>query len=161
MPIFMKYGTVKGDATAEGHKGTDGWMEVSSFQFGIGRGIATATGSGANREAGGPSVSEVTVTKQLDVATTPLIKEMATNKSVECVIEFCKTESSKLDVYMRYTLTDTLLSAYSVSSGGDRPSESLSLNFSKFECWEKSAATANTDGSPLTALYDIATGVMS
>ena len=40
MPIYIKYGDIKGDVTATGHLGSEGWVEINSFQFGIGRGIA-------------------------------------------------------------------------------------------------------------------------
>ena len=51
MPIYIKYGDIKGDVTAEGHKGTDGWVEIGSFQFGIGRGISSPTGGSTDRES--------------------------------------------------------------------------------------------------------------
>ncbi|MDA1073591.1 MAG: type VI secretion system tube protein Hcp, partial [Proteobacteria bacterium] len=34
-------------------------------------------------------------------------------------------------VYLTVELTDAIVSSYSASSGGDRPSESFSLNFTK------------------------------
>jgi type VI secretion system secreted protein Hcp len=50
MPIYVKYGKtmIKGNVTEKGHKE---WVEVSSFQFGIGRGIGSPVGRAANREA--------------------------------------------------------------------------------------------------------------
>ena len=48
MPIYIKYGDIKGDVTAEGHKD---WIEVNSFQWGVGRGISSPTGGGADRES--------------------------------------------------------------------------------------------------------------
>jgi type VI secretion system secreted protein Hcp len=35
--------------------------------------------------------------------------------------------------FQKYVLTNTLISGYSLSSGGDRPSESISLNFTKVD----------------------------
>ena len=42
MPIFLKYGAVKGDSTSKGH---EGWIILSSFQWGAGRGISSSQGS--------------------------------------------------------------------------------------------------------------------
>src|SRR5258706_6606126 len=42
-PIYMQYEGIKGDVTAKGH---EGWVELSSFQWGIGRGITSPTGGG-------------------------------------------------------------------------------------------------------------------
>ena len=65
MPIYMNYNSlaVKGDVTATGYVG---WIELNSFQFGVGRGISSPTGGSADRELSAPSVSEITVTKDQD-----------------------------------------------------------------------------------------------
>ena len=128
MPIYMQYDKIKGDVTEEGHKD---WVEVNSFQWGVGRGISTPTGAAHNREASAPSVSEVTITKPLDKATVPLLTEFYHGHGKEVKFDFCTTDKAKMRVYMSYTLTDVMLSGYSTSSGGERPSESLSLNFTK------------------------------
>ena len=49
MPIYMNYDnkTVKGDVTA---KGWEDWIELNSFQWGVGRGIASPTGGHEDRE---------------------------------------------------------------------------------------------------------------
>ena len=44
MAIYLQYGKIKGDVTTEGLKD---WIELRSFQWGVGRGIA----SPANRNA--------------------------------------------------------------------------------------------------------------
>ena len=73
MPIYMKYGTkIKGESLAEGHKGTEGWIEINSVQWGCSRGINTPVGGSGKREASAPSVSEITVTKLMD-STSPLL----------------------------------------------------------------------------------------
>jgi type VI secretion system secreted protein Hcp len=58
-------------------------------------------------------------------------------------------------VYAEYKLSDVLISGYSVSSGGDRPSESLSLNFTKIEYTYNTQNPDGTIGSATTA-YDLA-----
>ena len=40
MPIYVKYGTIAGNVTESGHTG---WVEVNSFQWGVGRGIGSPT----------------------------------------------------------------------------------------------------------------------
>jgi type VI secretion system secreted protein Hcp len=131
MPIYIKYGDIKGDVTAEGHKGTDGWVEVGSFQFGIGRGISSPTGGSVDRESSAPSVSEIVVTKVMDKSSYRWMEESLWGEGVNVQIDFCKTDKDKLEVYASYKLENCMVSGYSVSSGGDRPSESISLNFTK------------------------------
>jgi type VI secretion system secreted protein Hcp len=127
----MKYGALDGEATATGY---DKWVEVSSLQFGVGRGISAGVGGGSKREASAPSVSEITVTKTMDAFSPLTMKEAVGGKSVEVKIDMTQTDDSgKHIAYQQYILYNTLISGYSISSGGDRASESISLNFTKFD----------------------------
>ncbi len=157
MPVYIKYGDIKGDVSAEGHKGTDGWVEVSSFQFGVGRGISSPTGGAADREASAPSVSEITISKPMDVSSYRWLEEALWGEGQAVTIDFCKTDKDKLEVYAQYVLTDCMVSGYSVSSGGDRPSESLSLSFTKFEFVFTGMNPNNAGGANPRTGYDIAT----
>ena len=56
---------------------------------------------------------------------------------------------------MEYTLANALISGYSVSSGGDRPSESLSFNFTKIEMKFIPYDNEHNAGNPIPAGYDI------
>lgn len=131
MAIFLKYGDIKGETTQLTHKD---WIEVNSLQWGVGRGISSGVGGGSKREASAPSVSEMTVTKTFDIASPLLLKEAIGGKAVKVQLELTQTDNNGKHVsYQKYVLENTLISGYSVSSGGDRPSESLSLNFTKVD----------------------------
>jgi hypothetical protein len=54
MPIYIKYGDIKGDVTAEGHKGTDGWVEVNSFSS-ASAGHLVPDGGSVDRESSAPA----------------------------------------------------------------------------------------------------------
>jgi type VI secretion system secreted protein Hcp len=153
MPIYVKYAAINGDVTAEGHKQ---WIEVNSFQWGVGRGISSPTGGSADRESSAPSVSEVVVTKPTDIASTNLLHEALQGEGVEVTIDFCKTDKGNLQVYLSYTLTNTMISGFSLSSGGDRPQESLSFNFTKVSMTDVGMGAKNEDGQPATVGYDLA-----
>jgi type VI secretion system secreted protein Hcp len=154
MPIYLNYDSlaVKGDVTA---KGWENWIELNSFQFGLGRGIASPTGGSADRESSAPSVSEITITKDQDTSTGGIATAALQGEGVTVIIDFVKTSSGQLTKYMEYTLTNTLISGWSTSSGGDRPSESISLNFTKVKIDPTTIdATGNiTNATPVT--YDI------
>lgn len=131
MAIYMKYGDKKGEVTAEGYKD---WVELSSVQWGVGRGISMGAGGLSKREASAPSISEVTVTKTLDAFSPEALKEAIGGKGVEVKIDLTRTDNSGKHVaYQKYILSATMISGYSISSGGDRPSESISLNFAKVD----------------------------
>jgi type VI secretion system secreted protein Hcp len=48
-------------------------------------------------------------------------------------IHFTKTNKDQQDTYMEYILSNTLVSGFSTNSTGDRPVETVSLNFTKIE----------------------------
>ena len=129
MAIYMQYGDkIKGNVTAVGH---EKWIDVHSFQFGVGRAISTGVGKGKDREASTPSISEITLTKEMDESSPHLFQEATVGKASKVTIDFCTTGADKIETYLQYILENCMVSGYSISSGGDRPSESLSLSFTK------------------------------
>lgn len=154
MPIYMNYNSIPGDTTAEGH---EKWIELNSCQWGVGRGISSPTGGSADRESSAPSVSEITVTKATDVSSTKLLNEAYQGEGQKVQIDFCKTDKGKLEVYLTLNLENCMISGFSVSSGGDRPSESLSLNFTKVEFKNTGMGAGGDAGSPDSVTYDLAT----
>lgn len=159
MAIFLKYGSINGETTQVTHKQ---WIEISSFQFGVGRGISSGVGGGSKREATAPSVSEITLTKTFDISSPLLLKDALGGKAVEAKIEMTQTDNSGKHVaYQKYVLTDTLISGYSISSGGDRPSESLSLNFTKIDSEYLNIDDKFASKTTGHVVYDIAKSVLS
>jgi type VI secretion system secreted protein Hcp len=74
------------------------------------------------------------VTKTFDAFSPLALKEAVGGKGVTVKIELTRTDGGGKHVaYQKYELTDTLVSGYSISSGGDRPAESISLNFTKVD----------------------------
>jgi len=149
----MCYDGIDGDVTAEGH---EKWIELSSFQFGIGRSITSPTGKGCNREASAPSVSEVVVTKVTDGASCKLFQAALFGEGKTVKIDFCKTDKEKVEPYLSITLSESLVSGHSTSSGGDRPSESVTINYTKIEYKNIGMGAANDTGSPEAASWDLA-----
>lgn len=132
MAIYMKYGKLNGEVDAKGY---EKWVELDSLQFGVGRGIAAAgSGGGSKREASAPSLSEITVTKSFDAFSPLALKEAIGGKGEDVKIDITRTDNSGKHVaFQKYILTECMMSGYSISSGGDRPSESMSLNFTKID----------------------------
>lgn len=152
-PIFMQYGAIQGDVTASGY---EHWIELSSFQWGVSRAISSIA-SGADRESAVPSVGEIKVTKSLDSSSPFLLKEALNGQGQTAVIDFLKTGTSgQLQVYLQITLTNTLVSGFSTSSGGDRPTESLSFNFTKVE-YKYFTTRPDGSGSSVSVTYDLVT----
>jgi len=127
------------------------------LQWGVGRGISTPVGSAKNREASEPSISEVVVTKLMDASSVKLFTEACTGQKGKKVQIHLVSTGNPGKTYMEYTLENALVSGYSVSTNGDRPSESISFNFTKIETKYTPLGEGNDTGSPVTASYDLAT----
>lgn len=161
MSAYMKFGKkIKGESLADGHKGTDGWMEIGNLQWGCGRGISTPVGSSGKREASAPSVSQITVTKLMDSTSPLLVQEALVGNAEDCEIDLVETGSQKLETFLTIKLTNCMISSYAMSSEGNRPSETLTLNFTKIEItYQGFDDQHKTDTSKKeTVIYDLTAG---
>jgi type VI secretion system secreted protein Hcp len=153
MAIYMKYGSIKGAVTTQGFAG---WMELDTFQWGAARLIGSAQGSQANRESSTPTISEVTVTKVGDIATPNLFLEaVASQMNNEVTIKFTTTTKGTIETFLTFVFENTGLSHYSISSQGEMPMESLTLNFTKISETFIGMDPA-VSGSPQTVGFDLA-----
>jgi type VI secretion system secreted protein Hcp len=152
MAIYMKYGSIKGAVTTDGFKD---WIELSSFQWGVGRSIGTAARGSTSREHSEPSLSEVSVTKLSDLATPKLFLDAVAGKlDNKVTIKFTTTAKGDVETFLTYEMENTGLSHYSLSSGGDMPMESMSLNFTKIT-EQFSGMDPAVRGSPEIVGYDL------
>ena len=158
MPVFMQYEGIDGDVTTKGH---EKWIELQSFSWGASRHMTSASASAADREGSTPSVSEVVVTKVTDGATPNLFRTSLGfgpgSEGKKVLVDFCKTDVAQPEPYLQYELENTLISSFSMSSGGDRPMESLSLNYTKVVINNIGMGAANDTGNPDRAEYDLET----
>jgi type VI secretion system secreted protein Hcp len=150
--IYMKWGDIDGAVSTDGF---DKWIELSSFQMGVGRAIGSAARGAETREASEPSISEIVVTKRLDKSSTKLFMDaVAGDLSATVKFKFTTTTKDKVDTFLAFELTNCGLSGFSLSSGGDAPTESLSLNFTKV-MFTYTGRDSKVGGSPDTVGYDL------
>jgi type VI secretion system secreted protein Hcp len=152
MAIYMKYGSIKGAVTTDGFKD---WIELNSFQWGVNRSIGTAARGSTTREHSEPTLADVSVTKLTDVATPQLFLDAVAGKlDNKVTIKLTTTTKGKVETFLTYDFENTGLSHYSLSSGGDAPTESLSLNFTKIS-ETFTGMSPDISGSPETVGYDL------
>ena len=128
--ILVKFATeIKGQSNVDAHAG---WINVDSMAWGVGRSIATQQSGSAKREVSSPSVSEVTFSRQSDLASPELFFQACGGVSLgKCEIHVLQVVENKPQVVVKIELEDAMISSYSVSSGGDQPSDSFAVNFTK------------------------------
>lgn len=133
---FLKIEGVKGESQEK-----PGAIELKSWSFGAGRGGSLRQAS-SGRAGRGPDVSEIQITKLHDQASPKLMEAAATGRRFsEATLTVRKAGGEQ--PYLVYKLTDVMISHYQMSSGGDRPTESMTLNFGKMELLEQPQTERN------------------
>jgi len=156
---FLRLDGIGGSSTDKSHTG---WIEVSSFQWGVGRADTSAIGSATGGAgAGKVTIHDIRITKTLDSASPLLFRAAAAGGHLKTAqLDFVRADKS---VVYQIKLTDVVISSYSKSSGGDRPTESLTLTFTKIEV---TYTKQNADGTlgptqPTPADWDLKANVKS
>jgi type VI secretion system secreted protein Hcp len=150
MAIYLKNDTCKGSVTDS--KFVD-QIELSSFQWGAGVGVTSARGG--DRTTTEPSVSEITTTKITDKSSELLYKSLLKGEPIgKCTVSFVAASKGESVAYATLELEEVIISGFSMSSGGDFPSESLSLNFTKFD-WSFAGRDSTQTASPTHLIYSL------
>jgi type VI secretion system secreted protein Hcp len=142
--IHLQYDFVTGSPSAV----HTNHVTMTSFQFGVG--IAPPPPAGGT--PGRPNLSDITMTKQTDKYTVPLLnRSFRAARVLRATIYFTDVNTSGVAFdYLEFDLRDAFITGFSMSSGGDIPSESLSLNYSRV------TIIAHIPGSAAqTVTYDI------
>jgi type VI secretion system secreted protein Hcp len=151
MAIYLKLDPIKGSVTDSKFKDQ---IELGSFQWGAGIGVGSARGG--DRTTSEPSVSEIVATKKLDKASEGLFKHLLMGETVaKGTISFTAAIKGESVAYAVLDLEDVIISGYSQTSGGDFPTESISLNFAKF-VYSFSGRDDKQASSPVRLTYDLA-----
>jgi type VI secretion system secreted protein Hcp len=170
MAIYMQFDdqSVLGDVTDQGTPQTSGasnpfkgCIELSSMQWGVGRAIGSAnTASEADRESCLPTVSEIVVTKGQDSSSGNLMRAACAAPKLKqaklVYLYIVSAGDNGSSDYISYKLENCLVSGWSQSSGGDRPSESLTLNFTKITFNYANQAVGTSQQGPDSPYYDLA-----
>lgn len=159
MAIYMNYNDkkIKGNVTAKGY---EDWIDISSFQFGVGRGISMEVGGMASREATRPSISEIALSKAMDAASGGLFKESVSgSEGVKVEIHLVQTGATEIQKFAVYELEGCMVSSYSVSgSEGGAPFENISLSFAKVMMDLSNADKDNKNAASMKVGYDLTIG---
>jgi type VI protein secretion system component Hcp len=128
--------------------GTTNLIEVFSFSFGV-----------ASFPPAKPNFQDLSISKQLDSASAPLMFDCASATVLNNVV-LTYTDNNSKPVYT-ITLNNVTISSYQVSgaTGGGAPAESISLHFQNIRwTYQKYDASGNPVGSPITHTWDVVAG---
>jgi type VI secretion system secreted protein Hcp len=145
-------GAIKGEATDSRHKD---WIDIQGFTVGSSRIIPSGAG---DREASRPSLTELSFAKYVDAATPALFGAATAGVAPypKVTLDLGTRDSV---TFARIELSDVLMSgqSFNASSGGEtRPTESITLNFTKITYIYFPSQTKS-----LSSTYDIAKNLAS
>src|SRR4029078_2118571 len=102
-------------------------------QFNVGRQI-TRSGGGSDRDTSKPQFSEVICNKPTDMPSAERFFQGTCGKSLgKAELHFIQTGGgeAKGQAFLKVELDGAIVSSYSMRSGGDRPIDTFSINFTK------------------------------
>jgi type VI secretion system secreted protein Hcp len=139
--MYLWIDGVPGESTDDRH---EDWIEIVSFDSKVSTAASGTTSGGGSLTR--PEFSEITVGKVIDKATPKLHLHCCNGRHIsQVVIEFCRAMGEK-QVYMKYTLTDVIVSAVGpVTVDPTRQLEQVSFRFGRIE-WEYTPT--DTTGRP-------------
>jgi type VI secretion system secreted protein Hcp len=150
MAIYLELEGIKGSATDAAFKEQ---IECNSFQWGAG--LAVDRAGNGNRTATKASISEISLSKVTDKSSELLFKSLLKGTVVQKgQISFAATSEGESVAYLTIKLEDVIVSGFSVSSGGDMPHESLTLNIGKFD-QSFSDRDEDNKGTATHLIYDL------
>ena len=151
--MFLKLEGISGESKDTSHKGE---IDVLAWSWGFSNSGTAHVGGGAG--AGKVNVQDLSFTKYVDLATSPLLLAAANGKHIsKATLVVRKAGESPLE-YITITMTDCLVSAVSTggSGGEDRLTENVSLNFAKVEVAYKEQSSAGKAAGTGDFKWDIA-----
>ncbi len=152
--IYMKTPHIHGDVTEKNHKQ---WIKLSSLNFAARRKLSAEPGHIANRESTRPAITELTILKTIDSASSLLFGESCTGKvHAKITIDICKTGSSGLSTIASFTLENVIVSGYHLDTAAPTaPLEVITLSFDKIEMKTIPYGPHGEQHTPISYAYDM------
>jgi len=147
--MFLKLTpTIKGESKDSKHKDE---IDILSWSWGASNAGTTRMGGGGG--AGKVNAQDLSVTKYVDLATTPMHLACHTGKHFDEAVLYARKAGEKPLEYLTITMKEVLVSSFSIggSGGEERPTENVTLNFASVKVEYKEQA--DTGGAGVSGLY--------
>ncbi|HEY3516607.1 MAG TPA: type VI secretion system tube protein Hcp [Gammaproteobacteria bacterium] len=147
----------KGDSVGEGHAGE---IDLLAYSWGMSQSgtMHQATGGGAGKV----NVQDLSFTHYVDSASVNLVKYCCTGQHIDKVTLVLQKAGGKALPYLTLVMESVIVTSVSAgaSSGEDRQTENVTLNFAKFKLsYQPQDAKGGKKGGAIEAQYDIAKNV--
>ena len=156
MSIYLKLGHIKGSCSESDYEQQ---IKLNNVKFGVQRSVQMIVGNMKDRERSGyPQVQQVVFHKDIDSASPYLLQEVCKGKACgDAEITFTHNDNS----YVKFVLNDAILSAYNiVGYGEEKPSEEITISFTKFEMVYTPYDDKGNSEAPIPVSYDLREGTL-
>ena len=131
--MFLKIDGIDGEAVDEAHSD---WIDVLSVEWGAMRtpprvNLARPQRDAMRKRPGRVKYGDITLTKSYEKSSPKLAEACAKGTHIPKVSLEWTTSEADGSRYMRVELQDVTISSYGIDATGDRPMESISLNYAK------------------------------
>jgi len=131
--VYVSFPGLDGDSE---HEGDSEWIDVLSVEWGADRDSAPETGTErmcAGYRTGGAVVGTLTLTKPHDGSPSRFSRACAEGTHFPIMLVETTSERTGRGRHMRYELQDAMITAYSINTSGDAPTESMSFDYTKLD----------------------------
>jgi type VI secretion system secreted protein Hcp len=150
--IFLKIDDIKGESVDKTHKDE---IEILSWSWGLSQTGTSHSSTGAG--AGKVNIQDISITKFIDLSSANMVKACCNGKPYKnALLTVRKAGATPLE-YIKIKLYDVIISgiATSGSGGGDRQTESVTLNFAKYEYTYTPQTATGAGGAAITVTWNI------
>jgi len=151
---FLKIEGIEGESKSEGHEKE---IDVLSWSWGLAQACSPVAGGGGTTCKA--NFSDASFQKRLDKSSPKLFLAVASGQHIPTAELFGSNVAIKGEnEFLIIKMTDVLITSYQIggSSGGDIPTDSISLNYAKIEFSYRPQKADGTLDSPVKAGWDIA-----
>ena len=154
--MFIKIDKIKGEAT-DGDKELNESIQVLSWSWGMTQSGSAHVGGGSG--SGKVNVQDLSFTKYVDASTPVLVQMCCNGGHFDTALVTVRKAGKDPVKYLTLKLSNGLISSVQTggSGGEDRLTESVTLNFAKFEIVYTNQVTGGGKGTSIPATWNIAT----
>jgi len=150
--IFAKIGDIKGESQDAKHKDE---IEVLSWSWGVSNTASPGPGGGGG--TGKATFQDLALTHSVDRASPSLMQACATGQHIKDAMFVQRKAGKEQHEYLIVKMSDVIITGVAPSSSGDRPLESLTLNYAKIHIEYKPQKADGSFDASVHFKYDIKT----
>lgn len=148
---FLKLDGIEGESVDKSHKG---WIEISSFSWGLSQ--ESAGGHGGGGGTGKVSVQDFHFVANTGIQSPPLLVATGTGQHFKKAVLSVREAALKSE-HIKIELADVLVSSYQIGGNeGSEPIDQFSLNFAKIEMAVRAQTVDGGQGAVVTGGWDVA-----